>query len=367
MNKRNVIKLQELMVEHLKSGLSLNTHFGCPLKCKYCILSNIDGHSGKPNMCATPQKLIDIVTSTNFLCDNNLTPLYINNRTDPFLPEVQESTYALLELLLENGFKSPILIITKLAPDERILSYIDSLNILFFYTYSGLPVGMDYNSNSTINRNNLEAVYKYIPKDKRFLYYRPVIPGLNDNADVFEAVIEKIGVNFNTVIIGGIRVLDNNKNYLNDLSKLNLASIDKNHKYLEENFFNSAKEICRKHDLNIVRHTSCAIACYLNERNRLGYYNKLNHCNEKCKNFVICSKKAYDKKKNFKNSKIIEVLERETLGQYEIEEDKIIINCTISQQIVSFIRSTYGVDVSAKEIEPCPSEKLFLTKKEVEL
>lgn len=138
-------------IEYLKSGLSVNTHVGCGLGCSYCILTTSINQFPHHPICINSAKTIyEQITSNNSLFVNGLTPVYVNNRTDPFLPSVIEQTYEVLKLFSIHKISSPIILISKLAPDYRFAEYCQRLNILFFYTYSGLT-GLDYNSNKCLS------------------------------------------------------------------------------------------------------------------------------------------------------------------------------------------------------------------------
>ena len=90
------------MIEHLKSGLSVSTHIGCPMGCPYCVLSKLNEFKKKPERSMTPEKIIETLKKKSTLFLNEKTPLLINNRTDPLLPAVIDDTMRLLELFVEG-------------------------------------------------------------------------------------------------------------------------------------------------------------------------------------------------------------------------------------------------------------------------
>lgn len=123
------------MIEHLKSGLSISTHVGCPLGCKYCILSIIKDYTAGPILNEHPTEIMNNLMSKKALFVNGRTPLLINNRTDPLLQSVKESTKELLKLCIRNKISSPILIISKFPPDSELSYYFDKLNLIYILIF----------------------------------------------------------------------------------------------------------------------------------------------------------------------------------------------------------------------------------------
>lgn len=340
--------MRRLSYEFLKSGLSINTHIGCSLRCAYCVLDNIDNFPQAPEAVEKPDVLIAQLENRSLFLEN-LTPIYVNNRTDPFLPEVIDGTYEVLKLLKDRLIKSPIILITKLAPDDRISKLFNDLNLIIIYTYTNLK-GIDYNSNTSINKKNIEKMRYYVPEKNRFHYYRPIIPGFNDDSKRFIEALEETGVYFNTSIIGGVRTLNNNLFIQNHLC------YNKAHKFLEKSIFKNFSIIAKKYNVNIVRHTSCAIAIFMNYSNKLGYFGNENHCNSFCKNYSICKKKYEYTDEDLK--KLIDSL---TKAKYEIKNGHVKFLSPISQEIVALLRVSLGIKVEANETLLSYSEKFFDT------
>lgn len=338
--------MKQLAYEFLKSGLSINTHIGCSLQCAYCVLDNIDNFPQAPKVVEKPENLITQIESGSLFIED-LTPIYVNNRTDPFLPGVIDDTYEVLKLLKDKLIKSPIILITKLAPDDRISKLFNDLNLIIIYTYTNLK-GIDYNSNIAINKRNIEKILYCVPEKNRFHYYRPIIPGFNDDSESFIEALEETGVYFDTTIIGGVRTLNNN------LFLQNHLHYNKAHKFLEESIFQKFSIIAQKYNVNIVRHTSCAVAIFMNYSNKLGYFGNEKHCNSLCKNYSICRKKYYYTDEDLK--RFIKCL---TEAKYEIKKGHIKFLSPISQEIVALLRVSLGISVKANEILLSYSEKIF--------
>ena len=336
-------------IEFLKSGLSVNTHIGCNLGCKYCVLStSIGKFPKKPKPVKYPKTIIKYIMNTNSYFVNGYTPIYINNRTDPFLPEVIESTYELLELFVVKKIRSPIMIISKLAPDKRFYRLCEQLNILYFYTFANLK-GIDYNSNDLINNSNLEKIKDNVPFRNRFHYYRPIIPGYNDSIKVFNDTVVKIKDIFNTTIIGGIRVNDINS------KQFNIASFDRNHKYFDNASFEDIVLAGLNHSHHIVRHTSCAIALFMESNNKLNYFGKKGHCcMEVCLNYENCSSSVV----KIDYQLIESIIQSNYSGRYEWSDLRHInFYDSIHQEFVAFLKTTFGISISTSEVILSPSEQ----------
>lgn len=338
--------MKQLTYEFLKSGLSINTHIGCSLRCAYCVLDNIDNFPQVPKMVERPETLITQIEN-GLLYIEGLTPIYVNNRSDPFLPEVIEDTYKVLELLQDRLIRSPIILITKLAPDDRITKLFDNLNLIIIYTYANLK-GMDYNSNININKRNIEKIQYYVPRENRFHYYRPIIPGFNDDSESFIETIEVTGRYFNTTVIGGVRILNNN------FFLQNRMNYSKTHKLLDQSIFQELSITAQRYGVNIVRHTSCAVAIFMNYSNKLGYFGNELHCNSFCKNYGNCKKKY-----NYTDEHLKIIINCLTEAKYEIKYGHVKFLSPISQEIISLLRASLGISVEANEILLSYSEKLF--------
>lgn len=340
--------IEKYAIEYLKSGLSVNTHVGCGLGCKYCVLTT--GVTDFPNksICVnSPQQIIEKLNDPLTMFVNGLTPIYVNNRTDPFLPNVEDSTYELLSLFAAYHIISPIIVISKLTPDERFRDLASNLNILYFYTYSGLT-GIDYNSDCEINKRSLELIQKHVPLENRFHYFRPVIPGYNDSEAAISSIMMTIKGVFRLTVSGGIRL--NNENS----KRFGVLEYDKNHKLFSNNVWSIIKKRAQILQIPVVRHTSCAVAVFMNRTNNLHYFDKQNHCiGSTCVCYELC------KKNHILNNDIIdEFLKRIPSIKYHWNgKERLKFDSPVSQEIIAFLKSTFGVRCIADEIILSPSER----------
>lgn len=338
------------MIEHLKSGLSLSTHIGCNMGCSYCILSILKDFKTGPIIEEDEEVLIKRLKDSATLFKDGETPLIINNRTDPMHGMVVDSTIKLLQKLKEKKIQSPILIISKFAPDERLKSFFVSLNIMYIYSYSNIDTDFNFSKLEV----DIENIVNIVPAGNRFHYYRPVIPGLNDNLiQVLECLKKFAAGGFNGSIVTGLRVNANNKDMIGK------QEVNTQHKYLREHTYSDILKCSEEavHGYSIFRHTSCAVALFSHRRCKLNYFMRNDHCNIHCKNYGICQK-GVDIDKDL----IIFELQSKFGKSFKMdfEGDELIIFCDVSQEEIAYIKNVYGISVSADNIIFSPSERNIL-------
>lgn len=173
------------VVEYRKSGLSLNHIQGCPLDCAYCIRHTYglwDQRVPRALMsdCETVEELVN-----HRYFQPHVTPVQVFNRaTDPFLPSVRPHTFAVLEDLDERELTNHVLVITRhsMKPeDAERLNHLQHVKVTLLFSYSG------------IDNRDIEPYPSYVaaeslklmsaPKSRKYrtiLYWRPLVPGLND-------------------------------------------------------------------------------------------------------------------------------------------------------------------------------------------
>jgi len=340
------------MIEHLKSGLSLSSHVGCSMACSYCVLSSLNGFHNGPLPETSPQELIKRLLSGQELFLNGETPLIINNRTDPLLPAVENETYQLLEELTLNGIGSPILLISKFPPQEKLSKFFELLPLIYIYSYSTLSTDFNYNN----PEKTLDIIDKYIPRENRFHYLRPIIPGENDDISrllEYLRLFRQYG--FSGSIVTGLRVTENNLPLIPGN-----VSYDTQHKLLEKGFYSALLQNAAEQRLDypIFRHTSCAIAAFLHRPCKLNYYNKEDHCNPHCLNSSFCKKRGL-----INTAAIIKELEAkfpEGLTAKFDQNDTLCIENQITQEQLAFIRNAFGIKITAKNVLLSPSERKIL-------
>ena len=175
-------------MEYRKSGLSLNHIQGCPLDCAYCIRHTYglwDQQVPRALM-SDAQAVEELVTHRYFR--PHTTPVQLFNRaTDPFLPVVRPHTFTVLEDLDKRGLTNHVLVITRhqMKPsDIDRLNQLKHLKLTLLFTYSGIDNTDVEPYPSQAAATSLKLMSKPARRKYRtILYWRPLVPGLNDSEE----------------------------------------------------------------------------------------------------------------------------------------------------------------------------------------
>ena len=174
------------VVEYRKSGLSLNHIQGCPLDCAYCIRHTYGLWDQRVPRALMPDDVAveQLVTHRYFRAHD--TPLQILNRaTDPFLPSVRPHTLAVLRDLDARGLRNHVLVITRhqMKPDDIArLNELANIKVTLLFTYSGIEDKRIEPYPSHVAADSLKLMSAASPRRYRtILYWRPLVPGLNDS------------------------------------------------------------------------------------------------------------------------------------------------------------------------------------------
>lgn len=340
------------MIEHLKSGLSISTHVGCTMKCSYCVLSSLNDFSNGPIHDAEPQCIVDALLSGKELFENGETPLIVNNRTDPMLPSVQADTCTLLDCLVNAQVTSPVLLISKFPPTQRMHAYFQKLPLMFIYSYSGLASDFNYK----LLEEHLEKIVDIVPEKSRYHYYRPIIPGQNDDtAEILKLLETFERYKFSGSIMTGLRVTAQNQALIDSST-----AYDPRHKLLQKGLYLDVLDQLTQNGRNypVYRHTSCAVACFLKKRCKLGYFRRNDHCNLNCSNFRFCAEIPP------RSQEWITAVMEARFGKnfdYRFDEDGLLeVYSPITQEQVAFLKNAFGIRVQANQIVLSPSERSIL-------
>jgi DNA repair photolyase len=173
------------VVEYRKSGLSLNHVQGCPLDCAYCIRHTYGlWDQRQPSALMSDAEAVAQLVSHRYF-QAHVTPLQIFNRaTDPFLPAVRPHTFAVLEDLDARGLRNHVLVITRhqMKPeDSQRLNRLTNIKLTLLFTYSGIDNKQIEPYPSHVAAESMKLMSAYTPRRYRtVLYWRPLVPGLND-------------------------------------------------------------------------------------------------------------------------------------------------------------------------------------------
>ncbi|MFI6085009.1 radical SAM protein [Streptomyces sp. NPDC051217] len=182
------------VIEYRKSGLSLNWIVGCPLECGYCVRHLFDNFEMK-----TPRRLMSDEEAVTHLVGHpyfqpHKTPIQLLNRaTDPMLPIVKPHVFNVLRALDEQGLTNHVLIITRwrVTPEDcAILNSFTHLRLTVLVTHSNIANPAIEPVDSGIAARSLRTLYEHAERYRTVLYWRPIVPGLNDSAADIERARE---------------------------------------------------------------------------------------------------------------------------------------------------------------------------------
>ncbi|WAE75976.1 hypothetical protein OUQ99_13245 [Streptomonospora nanhaiensis] len=173
------------VVEYRKSGLSLNHVQGCSLGCAYCIRHTYGlWDENQPRALMTDAQAVEELVNHRYFTPH-VTPVQIFNRaTEPFLPKVRPHTFAVLEDLDARELTNHVLVITRhqLKPDDiDRLNQLHNLKVTLLFTYSGIDNKDIEPYPSHVAAESLKLMSTPTRRKYRtILYWRPLVPGLND-------------------------------------------------------------------------------------------------------------------------------------------------------------------------------------------
>ncbi len=176
------------VVEYRKSGLSLNHIQGCPLDCAYCIRHTYGlWDQRQPRALMTDGQAVDELVGHRFFRPH-VTPIQVFNRaTEPFLPAVRPHTFAVLEDLDRRGLTNHVLVITRhqmRSDDAERLNQLSNVKVSLLFTYSGIEDPRIEPYPSSVVAASLRLMSEPWPRRYRTaLYWRPLVPGLNDTPE----------------------------------------------------------------------------------------------------------------------------------------------------------------------------------------
>lgn len=273
--------LDENSVFKSNSFISLNPYYGCTLACDYCYRqsqSDIMDVFAKPKRHISDEELVDKLIQSDLLKSNFPISLH-DSSTDPFLPQVQKSTFNIIDLVRGKGIDVPIVIISKFPFGEKIASKLsEKEGVLLMYGISmiGKPI-------EPYNFARKQKTLEYI-KEKGIdavIHYRPVIPGVNDSSETIHKVLDIGSTYAKSVVTGGIQFTEQIKNNLDKLIKIDLSTNE--HKQMSKTFKKNIEEISQEYSIPIFFHNSCAVSHAFNlEKN---YQDDINcqTCEERCR------------------------------------------------------------------------------------
>ncbi|MEO3749575.1 radical SAM protein [Streptomyces sp. B6B3] len=173
------------VIEYRKSGLSLNHIVGCPLDCGYCVRHLFDNFEMKvPRALMSDDEAVQRLVSHRYFRPH-VTPVQLFNRaTDPMLANVKPHTFNVLADLDRRGLTNHVLVITRWRVNEEDCERLNGfrhLRLTVLVTHSGIDDQRIEPIDSTIAAESLRTLYENAVRYRTVLYWRPIVPGLNDS------------------------------------------------------------------------------------------------------------------------------------------------------------------------------------------
>lgn len=173
------------VIEYRKSGLSVNWIIGCPLDCGYCVRHLFDNFEMKvPRALMREDEAVERLLGHRFF-EPQVTPIQLLNRaTDPMLPAVKPHSLRMLRLLDERGLTNHVLVITRWRiglEDCAVFNSFSNIKLTVLVTHSGIEDPRIEPVDSAIAAQSLRTAFALADRYRVILYWRPIVPGLNDH------------------------------------------------------------------------------------------------------------------------------------------------------------------------------------------
>lgn len=309
-------------ISQANSCISLDPFVGCSLGCVYCYRHNSkrDSDSLKPRRIFGDEEIVkSLVNSIYFIPNKTIIGLGVAS-TDSFLPEVEESSFNIMNILSKMGYKNPFWFVLKSGvPRNSFKNFREIIKngnkIIISVSYSGMPKNIEPFSGNRF-ANIKEAIRAGVNVS---LHLRPVVPGWNNSYQNIERVInEGVSNGCTSVCVGGLRYLDGVEKVIVKKHNISFPNIKKNdlvktlpkfsEKYIKEIFVNN------KINVPLFKHSSETISYYLDIKD----YNMYSYRGKDC--FLkIPPRDAILIEKN-KNKSIIELIQ-EALDELKIKSN----------------------------------------------
>jgi DNA repair photolyase len=195
------------VVEYRKSGLSLNHVIGCPLDCAYCIRHMDNNFAMKaPRALMTDEDAVEALVGHRYF-QPGVTPIqFFNLATDPFLSTVKPHTFRVLELLDQRGLNNHVLLITRWRVNEddcARLNQLASIRLTVLVTHSGITDPRIEPVDSRVAQASLRTLHTHADRYRVVLYWRPIVPGLNDT-DAHLALARQLSEHAHATVFTGL-------------------------------------------------------------------------------------------------------------------------------------------------------------------
>lgn len=195
------------VIEYRKSGLSLNHVIGCPLDCTYCVRHLFDNYELKtPRALMSDEAAVAMLTNHRYF-QRDVTPIqFFNRATDPMLAAVKPHTFNVLQLLDAQELKNHVLLITRwrISPEDcSIFNSLRNVKLTILVTHSGIDDPQIEPVKSAIAAASLRTAFEHADRYRTILYWRPIVPGLNDSEAHLERARE-LSASCHAVVFTGL-------------------------------------------------------------------------------------------------------------------------------------------------------------------
>ena len=267
----------KLIVHYRKSGLSLNHIIGCPLDCVYCIRHQNNNFDMKqPHQLVSDEEAVNILVNHQYFMPHK-TPLQILNKaTDPFLGNVRPHTHRVLSLLDERRLMNHILVITRYVvteEDMRVLNQLQHLRVTLLITFNGLKDTRIEPISKKITLKSIEVACRHKSRTKVILYWRPIVPGWNDDEETMRCVLEAAR-GCDAVAFTGLFHRKEQHEFFSSLGIQPPYGEVHRRKILPHDLEEKVLKMYKESGLTVplFRKTSCAVAFSHNEQDYNGHY-----------------------------------------------------------------------------------------------
>lgn len=208
-------ELQDV-IEYRKSGLSVNWIVGCPLDCGYCVRHLFDNFEMKvPRALMREADAFDLLVTHRYFRPH-VTPIQLLNRaTDPMLPAVKPHTFEMLRRLDEHGLTNHVLVISRwrVTPEDcAVLNSFTNIKLTLLVTHSGITDPCIEPVDSSIAAKSLHTAYECAKRYRVVLYWRPIVPGLNDSDEHLDQAL-RLSQHAHATVFTGLFFKDQIRDY----------------------------------------------------------------------------------------------------------------------------------------------------------
>jgi hypothetical protein len=207
------------VIEYRKSGLSLNWIIGCPLDCGYCVRHLFNNFEMTvPRALMRENQAVEVLLGHRYF-QPHVTPIQLLNRaTDPMLPSVKPHTFAMLRQLDQRGLRNHVLVISRwrIGPEDcAVLNSFTNITLTILITHSGIDDERIEPVDSTIAATSLRTAYAHAERYRVILYWRPIVPGLNDSDAHLDRAVE-LSRHAHATVFTGLFFKDQIRDYYQD-------------------------------------------------------------------------------------------------------------------------------------------------------